>query len=136
MDSPFVNNAMQSKLAAPLHRGHGPCSSSVLHTHTNDTTYRVRFSDMVDPKVVKQLSLDERRPDAVPGDAVLVRAQKQAAPPRDKFVCIKCAPRGAGWVSFATFHYGNKKAMTAAEFSSGFIKNKKPTSFIGESGCD
>ena len=124
MDSPFVNNAMQSKLP---HRS----------THTNDTTYRVRFSDMVDPKVVKQLSLDERRPDAVPGDAVLVRAQKQAAPPRDKFVCIKCAPRGgAGWVSFATFHYGNKKAMTAAEFSSGFIKNKKPTSFIGESGCD
>ena len=88
---------------------------------------------MVDPKVVKQLSLDERRPEAVPGDAVLVRAQ--AAPPRDKFVCIKCA-RGAGWVSFATFHYGNKKAMTAAEFSSGFIKNKKPTSFIWESGCD
>ena len=85
---------------------------------------------MVHPEVVKQLSLDERRPDAVPGDAVMVRAPP---PLREKFVCIKAR---AGWVSFAKFHYGNKKAMTAAEFSSGFIKNRKPTSFTCESGCD
>ena len=97
----------------------------ILCTYT--PTYRVRFSDMVHPKVVKQLSLEERRPDAVPGDAVMVRA------PREKLVCIRAR---AGWVAFAKLHYGNKKAMTAAEFSSGFIKNKKRTSFIGESGCD
>ena len=88
-------------------------------------TFRVRFSEMVHPTLVKRLSLDERRPDAAPGDAVVVREG------REKFVCIKAR---AGWVSFAKLHYGNKRAMTATEFSSGFIKNKGTTSFTSTEG--
>ena len=102
----------------------------MLLYHTHIRTCRVRFGDVVHPNVVKRLSLDERWPDAVPGDAVAVRAPP---PSRERFVCVKARD---GWVSFAKFHYGNKKAMTAAEFSSGFIKNKDPTSFTWENGCD
>jgi len=90
----------------------------------------VRFSDMLHPNVVAQLCLDERYPDAIAADAVVARGSGG-----EKLVCIKGS---AGWVSFAKFYYGNKKAMTAAEFSSGFIKNKQHTSFAQESGsgCD
>ena len=92
--------------------------------------YSVRFSDMLHPNVVAQLCLDERYPDAIAADAVVARGSGG-----EKLVCIKGS---AGWVSFAKFYYGNKKAMTAAEFSSGFIKNKQHTSFAQESGsgCD